>query len=536
MLIAALIAAGGRSCRKLSGVCALLWSIGLLLAVLPGVFAPGAEVNFALVEFSNIAGIAAWALAVWQFHCAAPQWTRRMAAAFMIGVIITAINGYYQYFFGFDVMKNFLQSQLEAGIQVPESIQIKLTDTRITGFMASPNALAGALLITLPLLFYFGGRWGKMFEPAKVSIVLFRGCGIILLGGALILCRSRSVFITLIFAGALAVFSAPFVKRKIKIIAAVAVVLLLLGGACFALKYGRGFGSIAERADYLRTSAVLTLENPLSGAGWGGFFFRHMQMKFTATDEAARDPHNIVAAFAGQSGVVSGIVVLAALLLPLMMLWKERFAGNWKCTVFWSGLFFTLHILMDCDMHIPAIMAGMIVIFFSAFEVSPELPRKWEKVFVFILGSVIAAVSLWSNFRTLEGEYRLAQFTEFLNPSSVESRQRFAGLPMEKFESAAADVRPALALIPEFAGDWFLSRGDLGSAGMRYLKAMKLEPRRPGIYRRMAQLVCLQGDFERGADLLAQAQQMFPRNPKYSIEHPENRMMFPADFKRRKEK
>ena len=119
MLIAALIAAGGRSCRKLSGVCALLWSIGLLLAVLPGVFAPGAEVNFAFVEFSNIAGIAAWALAVWQFHCAAPQWTRRMAAAFMIGVIITAINGYYQYFFGFDVMKNFLQSQLEAGIHPP---------------------------------------------------------------------------------------------------------------------------------------------------------------------------------------------------------------------------------------------------------------------------------------------------------------------------------------------------------------------------------------------------------------------------------
>ena len=536
MLIAALIASGGRSCRKLDGVCVLLWSVGMLLAVLPGVFATGAEANFAFVEFSNIAGVSAWALAVWQFHCAAPQWTKRMAAAFMIGVIITALNGYYQYFFGFDVMKNFLKSQLEAGIQVPEAIQIKLTDTRITGFMASPNALAGALLITLPSVFYFGGRWGKMFEPAKVSIALFRGCGIILLCGALILCRSRSVFITLTFAGALAVFSAPFVKRKIKIIAAAAVVLLLLGGASFALKYGRGFGSIAERADYLRTSAVLTWENPLCGAGWGGFFFRHMQMKLTSTDEAARDPHNIVAAFAGQSGVVSGIIVLAALLLPLMMLWKERFSGNWKCTVFWSGLFFTLHILMDCDMHIPAIMAGMLMIYFSAFEVPLEPPRKWEKAAVFILGSVIAAVSLWSNFRTLEGEYRLAQFTEFLNPSSVESRQRFAGLPMEKFESAAADSRPELALIPELAGDWFLSRGDLASAEMRYLKAMALEPRRPGIYRRMAKLCCLQGDFERGADLLAHARKMFPRNPKYSIEHPENRMMFPADFKRRKEK
>ena len=187
-------------------------------------------------------------------------------------------------------------------------------------------------------------------------------------------------------------------------------------------------------------------------------------------------------------------------------------------------------------MHIPAIMAGMILLYFSAFDVPPEPPRCWEKWSIFILGTVIAAVSLWSNYLTLDGEYRLAQFTEFLNPSSVESSQRFAGSPMEKFESAAADSRPEVALIPELAGDWFLSRGDLESAKMRYLKAVALEPRRPGIYRRMARLACLQGDFERGADLLAQAQKMFPRNPKYSIEHPENRMMFPADFKRRKEK
>ena len=536
LLVVSVVLTGGACGKKWPLLFAALWSCGMLLAVLPGVFAPGREINFAFVEFANFAGIAAWTLAVWHLHCAAPQFTKRMAVAFMLGVMITALNGYYQYFFGFEEMKNFLQSQLDAGIQVPESIQIKLTDTRITSFMAPPNALAGILLITLPLIFYFGGKWGKMFEPVKVSVPLFRACGIIIPGGALILCRSRSIFITLTFAGALAVFSAPFVKRKIKIIAAIAVVLLLTGGAGFALKYGRGFGSIAERADYLRTSAVLTWENPLCGAGWGGFFFRHMQMKFTTTDEAARDPHNIAAAFAAQSGVVSGIIVLAALLLPLGMLWKERFAGNWKCTVFWSGLFFTLHILMDCDMHIPAIMAGMILLYFSAFDVLPVTLGKWKKAVVFIVGVAVAIPSLWSNFRTLEGEYRLAQFTEFLNPSSMESRQHFAGLPMEKFENEAAVVRPDLAIISEFAGDWYLSRGDLENAQLRYRKAMSLEPRRPGIYRRMARLACLKGDYEAGKNYLKKAQELFPRNPKYSIEHPENRVMFPADFERQKEK
>lgn len=536
LLLLALICTGTAVSGKTPARFALLWGCGMLLAVLPGVFSPGAEPNFAFTEFANFAGIAAWTLAVWHLHSAAPQWTRRMAAAFMLGVLITAVNGFYQYFFGFEVMKEFLQSQIEAGIQVPEAIQIKLTDTRITSFMASPNALAGVLLITLFPVFFYGGKWGKLFEPAKISIALFRGCGLILLGGALILCRSRSVFIALTAAGALAVFSAPFIKRKFKIFAAVGVALLLLTGAVFALKFGRGFGSIAERADYLRTSAVLTREHPFCGAGWGGFFFRHMEMKFSTTDEAARDPHNIVAAFAGQSGVLSGLIVLTALLLPLAVLWKERFSGNWKCMVFWSGVLFTIHILMDCDMHIPAIMAGMITLYFSASDLPPQGVDKRWKLPVFILGIAVAAVSMWSNFRTLEGEYRLSEFMEFLNPSTVESRNNFAGLPMEKFEGQAAAVRPELALIPELAGDWFFSRGELEQAEQRYLKAKQLEPRRPGIYRRLARIACAKGDFEFGLELLKQAQKMFPRNPKYSINEPENRAMFPAGFLEGKDK
>lgn len=530
LLLLSSVLTGGACGKRLPAFFTGLWSIGMILAVLPGVFAPGREINFAEVEFANFAGIAAWTLAVWHLHCAAPSWTKHMAAAFMLGVLITAVNGYYQYFFGFAEMKAFAEAQTAAGIQIPEALLLKLTDTRITSFMASPNALAGAVLITLPLVFYFGGKWGKLFEPVNVSVPLFRACGMIILGGALILCRSRSILITLTFAGALAAFSAPFIKRKLKIFAAVAVAVLLLGGAGFALKYGRGFGSITERVDYLRTSAVLVWENPVCGAGWGGFFFRHMQMKFSSTDEAARDPHNIVAAFAGQAGVLSGLLVLAALLLPLVMLWKERFAGNWRCTVFWSGVLFTLHILMDCDMHIPAIMAGMITLYLSASEINDKLLKCYGRAGVVLLSITIAAIAMWSNYKTLYGEYKLAEFMEFLNPSSEESRAGKAGMPIAKFETAALEARPHLALIWELGGDWFLTR-DLELAECRYRRALELEPRRPGIYRRLARLACLKGDCDIGRDYLKKAQELFPRNPKYSIEHPENSIMFTPQFK-----
>ena len=530
LLLLTSILTGGACGKRLPALFAGLWSIGMLLAVLPGVFAPGREINFAEAEFSNFAGIAAWTLAVWHLHCAAPSWTKRMAAAFMLGVLITAVNGYYQYFFGFAEMKAFAEAQTAAGIQIPEALLLKLTDTRITSFMASPNALAGAVLITLPLVFYFGGKWGKLFEPVKVSVPLFRACGLIVLGGALILCRSRSILITLTFAGALAAFSAPFIKRKFKIFAAVAVAVLLLGGAGFALKYGRGFGSITERVDYLRTSAVLVWEHPICGAGWGGFFFRHMQMKFSSTDEAARDPHNMVAAFAGQAGAASGLLALAALLLPLVMLWKERFAGNWRCTIFWSGVLFTLHILMDCDMHIPAIMAGMITLYLSASEINDKLLNRYGRAGVILLSITIAATAIWSNYKTLYGEYKLAEFMEFLNPSSEESRERMSGMPIGKFETAALEARPHLALIWELGGDWFMT-SDLELAEYYYRRALDLEPRRPGIYRRLARLACLKGDYEIGRDYLKKAQELFPRNQKYSIEYPENSIMFTPQFK-----
>lgn len=219
----------------------------------------------------------------------------------------------------------------------------------------------------------------------------------------------------------------------------------------------------------------------------------------------------------------------AALLYPLIMLWKYRFDRSWQCAVFWSGLFFTLHILMDCDFHIPAIMAGMLLLYFSALPPPcGELARKSRWMLPLFTGFAILAGA--GNLYSLHGESRLAAFTDFLNPGDVSSRSRYAGASMEKLEADVAKVRPNLALIPELAGDYFFADGDLERAHERYLKALMLNPRRPGIYRRLARLACRRGDFNAGVKLLNKAHGLFPRNPKYSLEHPENRLMFPVDF------
>lgn len=511
-------------------VTVLLWSVALTAAVLPGCLAAGRDVDFAWGELANTAGVAAWVLALGILQSVDPRWLKRSAAAFMTGVIIAACYGYYQYFFGFAELKAFLENQQADGINVPEAIRLKMADTRVTSFLASPNALAGVILITVPMVFYFSKKWGMMFEPVRLSVPLFLVSGLAVLGGSLMLSRSRSTVLVLVAAAVVAVFSTPVLKVRTKITGGILALLLLAGAAWFAVRCGRGFGSMAERADYLRTSAVLVSEHPFAGAGWGGFFYRHMNIKLSATDEAARDPHNVVAAFAGQSGVFAGLLVLAALLYPLAVLWKHRFDRSWQCAVFWSGMFFTLHILMDCDFHIPAIMAGILLLYLSAMpEVSGGEMRN-GRLFIPVLAGfvIIAAVS---NIYFLYGEKKLAEFTDYLNPGDVETRTRMTGLPMEKFESAAAAARPNLALIPELAGDWFYANREWEKAHRRYLKSLLLNPRRPGIYRRLARLACSRGDFASGEKLLHKANRLFPRNPKYSFIHPENRSMFPENYK-----
>ena len=513
-----------RPLKSPSGIAMLLWSAGLLAAALPGAVVPGRDIDCVWAELSNVAGVAAWTMAVWQLQNADPKWFKRMAGALLAGVLIAGCYGYYQYFYGFAEMKSFIDKQLADGVNVPEAIRLKMADSRITSFLASPNALAGMIMLALPLIWYFGKEWGMMFEPVKLSVVLFRSVSLLIVGGALILCRSRSIVVVFILAGMLAVFSAPFIRKRYKIASAFLALLLFAGVAFFALRYGRGFGSMAERADYLRTTALMLRDNPVAGAGWGGFFYRHMQCKISSTDESARDPHNVVAAFAGASGILAGLVVLAALIFPLAILWKHRFERSWQCAVFWSGVLFTLHILMDCDFHIPAIVAGMILLYFSALPGGEIKESKVKFRMPFAAGVVL--LSILCNGWFLYGEAKLAELTDFINPMDSSTRSRVAGLSFEKLEAAASNARPNLALIPELAGDWYMQQGDLLRAHERYLRSVSLNPRRPGIYRRLARLAFMRGDIAGGMKLLNKAQSMFPRNPKYSPDHPANRAFY----------
>ena len=509
-LVLTIIALPDVNWKKLCLFTGILWSIVWVAATLPGFYGSGVDPDMAAGEFANAAGIAAWSAALWLLFNSDPRWGRWCTQAFFAGMIITALNGYWQYFAGFEEIRKFVAEEQAKGVVLSEAMRHKLADTRIFSFAASSNALAGLLLSTLPVGCFFAFRWGERFEPQKISRIIFSVSAAAVIVGALILTRSRSVVFCLGFAILLAVFSAPRIAMKWKTAAGALLLLIGIGVIVFAIHFGRGTASMAERADYLRSCAVLTAENPFCGSGWGAFFYRHMEIKLSATDEAARDPHNTIAAFAAQSGIFAALAVTVILLAPLAMLWKERFSG-FRGAVFWSGLLFTLHSLMDCDIHIPGQMFFAAMIYAAALaEKLPERSRFPIHPVLFP-ALLLAVLSFAVNAQWLEGEKALAALTEKIHPSSQLNAARYSGKSVADLMEDAAALRPSSALIPEMAGDWHSNRGDFLSAEKYYRRALELNPRRPGIYIRMANIENLRGARKEAETYLSEAARRFPR-------------------------
>ena len=80
-----------------------------------------------------------------------PEWRNALLYAFATGALCTGISGLHQYFFGFREMRAFLAEQLAAGQEISPVLQAKIADTRVYATFVSCNALAGFLLLLLPV-------------------------------------------------------------------------------------------------------------------------------------------------------------------------------------------------------------------------------------------------------------------------------------------------------------------------------------------------------------------------------------------------
>lgn len=528
-LFAALVvfAPGMWPLRTSGGATALLWSFGLVLVSLIG-WINAATIDYAVGETIHLAGIGAYVLAVRLWLRNRPEERRWFCAALAAGACWLIYSGLSQYFVGFAETREFVEKQIAEGIPISHVMVAKINDDRVFATFVSCNVLAGYLLLLLPVTLYAVWRFAGHFEPVRLSRILL--CGLVFSGLAavLLLTRSRAAFLAaLLTAGA---FAMTLPKRRIyRCIPVVVLALAIVGGAIYIHRAGRGFGSMAERVDYLRSSVKMIAEKPLAGHGWGGFFYRHMELKTTGTDESAHDPHNLVMAFASQTGVIGGAVALAAVLLPLFWLGRRIFrrggeetpeegADGFARAVFWGECAFLLHAHMDVDLQIPASMAAAGAMLVAALpEASAQMAARGRRRWLLVAaGMLLAAVAAMGNILWLRAEMAYDRLITLARPQSAQDRLR----PVSDAEVVKA-LREAVALRPgspfpwEIAGDYFWSRRDGAMAEKCYREAARCTPDRASLYRRFFDLEMARGNRAAAAKHLRRMLELFPSNPKY---------------------
>ncbi|MBX3743903.1 MAG: O-antigen ligase family protein [Verrucomicrobiae bacterium] len=204
----------------------------------------------------------------------------------LVGVLGMAFE---QRFGGLEATRRMILEQPNAAALPPEYLA-RIQSDRVFSTLVYPNALAGALLLLVPVgatvAWHFGHRWG---QPAARAL----GAGVILAGiAALIWSGSKAGWLIAMGLGVVILCHSSLSQRfKLTLV----VGLMVTGLAGFAWAYAEklrgGATSVAARFDYWEAALEGAVERPLVGHGPGAFKRVYSRLK-RPESEMAQLAHN----------------------------------------------------------------------------------------------------------------------------------------------------------------------------------------------------------------------------------------------------
>ena len=520
LLIAAVLLFPAPSRRTPGFLTALFWGALIPLASLPGLI-NAVNADYAAITIAHWWGIGAFILSAWWIFSADPVWKKYALNALAAGVLITGIDGWRQHIWGFDEMVELIRKQREAGVEISHIMEIRILDARVFSSLGSCNTFAGFLLLTAPAAFFLVREWGKRFEPVKLSRLLFSLVALILLVPPFFMTRSRGAWLCACLTGGIWFFTRPRISWKYKALLLALALLCAAGAAVAIARSDRGFLSGSERLDYLRTTAIMCGEKPLTGWGWGEFFHRHMKIKLSTSDESARSPHNMAASFAAHAGIPAGLVVLLAVGVLLFELFRTPSEDPLYRAARWGAAAFLLHSCMELNDSIPA---SMILCAAIPLAIMPEkkslpegegLPSASSRLAFTLAALLVAGFAFYTSFNWLRGEAAFERLELSMRPRGVP--ENFTPADTSQIMELLRHVdslRPSSPYPSELVGDYLMSRGDLEGAKTLFERSFSFAPGRPAIHRRLASVAALQGDRELAKKHLSHARSLFPADPK----------------------
>jgi hypothetical protein len=234
------------------------------------------------------------------------------------------------------------------------TVLAKFAKGRVMGTLVYPNALAGAILLLLPvsLAVAFGA---KKLRPAIRAVTV--GMVLLLGGMAFYWTGSKLGWLIALAMGALYLFR---LEWPVKFKYAAVTVVIVLGLGIFAVRFHNYFAagatSASARLDYWRAAIQITRKNPLFGTGPGTFQRPYAQIK-SPDAEMARLAHNDYLEQFSDSGVPGGICYLAWITLALAAIGRGIWKSNDKilCALFAGLLGWFFQGAGEFSLYIPAL-------------------------------------------------------------------------------------------------------------------------------------------------------------------------------------
>ena len=208
------------------------------------------------------------------------------------------------------------------GVYAPNpAVLAKFAKGRVMGTLVYPNALAGLVLLLLPVSLVLAFNSSKRLRPPLPAIVTALT---ILLGGlAFFWTGSKLGWLMAMAMGGLCLFRLPWSTRlKWGVLIAITVIGLGIFMVRFHGYFAAGATSVGARLDYWHAAAKTTLRHPLLGTGPGTFQRPYAQIK-SPTAEMARLAHNDYLEQFSDSGMVGGTLYGTWIVLALATLGRR---------------------------------------------------------------------------------------------------------------------------------------------------------------------------------------------------------------------
>jgi O-antigen ligase len=285
---------------------------------------------------------------------------RRDPGFFLLGLtagfVLVVLDGFEQRFGGLAETRKYFFLYLYPQMKevTPEYLK-KIKSDRIFATLFYPNALAGVILMLLPVT--VGWVWslkGRFTAGARGLLVAMLGAGSL---ACLYWSGSKGGWLLMLVVGFVAALFLPFDRRLKR---GVVTVVLIVGLTGFLWKYSgffkRGATSVVARFDYWEAAIQTAWTHPLFGTGPGTFGKAYERIKQPEW-EMARMVHNDYLEQASDSGWVGFLAYTGLIAGGLVFACRRgRLREDWVRLGVWLGLLgWALQSLVEFGLYIPAL-------------------------------------------------------------------------------------------------------------------------------------------------------------------------------------